>query len=548
MQAQARTGLTQPHKVLAIALVVAVAVVMVPSLSPVHAGSVHRSAASSKTTLVVAEPSDMQNLDPTLSSADIPTQETLTNLYSWLIDYKLVKKGGKPEGDPSSFVGGLASSFKTMNHGKTVRFFLRKGLKFANGDPLNANAVKFTYDRIYDQNGVTPYLLSTLSGIASKNQIVAVNKYTVDFKMSVANKLLFGNMAQFGHSILDPKVVRKHETKSDPYAHNWLATHATGTESGPYILKSWQPGSQWVLTANPHFYGPKPKIKTIIFKVIPDPSTRLALLKNGSVDIAYGIATQDIKQLKKDKNVRVQVFPSRFVVFLGMNSKQKPFNKIAVRQAIDYAVPYKTILKQVLLGYGKQLTSPVPAGTPTHVNLFKAKQNYAKAKALLRKAGYPNGFTTTLDVAQGSSEGQQAAVWVKEALANINVNVNIQTMPGATFTSDLQKHQLGFFFFNNWISINNDPFYHLYWLFHSACCDYTNYNNSTVNALINKWTLSNKTKQRDAASVKAQRIIVHDAPWAFLYQPDYIIAMRKNVKGYAFYSSDQFTRYRLLSK
>ena len=121
-------------------------------------------------------------------------------------------------------------------------------------------------------------------------------------------------------------------------------------------------------------------------------------------------------------------------------------------------------------------------------------------------------------------------------------------MIGATFTADLQAHTLGFFFFNNWISINNDPFYHVYWLFHSPCCDYTNYNNPTINNLIDTWTLSSKTKPRDAAAVQVQKIIMSQAPWAFLVQPDYIMATRKNVHGYAFYSSDQFTRYRLLSK
>src|ERR671924_569607 len=112
-------------------------------------------------------PSDMQNLDPTLSSADIPTQEMLTNVYSWLIDYKLVNQSGHPYGDPNQFVGGLAQSWTMMDNGK---------------------------------------------------------------------------------------VVRAHETASDPYAHNWLATHTTGTETGPYELRSWQPGNQWVLVANPNYY------------------------------------------------------------------------------------------------------------------------------------------------------------------------------------------------------------------------------------------------------------------------------------------------------
>jgi len=509
--------------------------------------------AENKSTLVVASPSDLVNLDPTTSSGDIYTQTTFTNMYSWLIDYKLGTSNGQPVGEPNKFVGAIASSYKIEHnyHGfpEVVRFFIRHKLKFANGDPLNADAVKFTYDRLYAQNGVTAFLLSTLSGIPSSKDIVEVNKYEVDFEMNPANKLLFGNMAQFGHSILDPKVIEAHEA-GDPYADKWLAAGNTGGgESGPYVLSSWQPGNQWVLKANKNFYLGAPRIKTIVEKVIPSAATRLALVKSGAVDIAYGIATSDIGAAKKTKSLRVGIYPSRFVVFLGMNSNLPPLNNRLIRQAIDYAVPYNTILHQVLHGYGVQLTSPIPLGTPTHTAKFdKYSTNDAKAKALLKQAGKPNGFTISLQVAQGSQEGEEAAVWVERALAKVGITVNIQTMPAATFTSDLQAHTLGFFFFNNWISINNDPWYHLFWLFHSPCCDYTNYDNPTINSLIGKWTLSSNAKGRASAAVEAQKVIMGDAPWAFLYQPDYIIVMNKHVHGYAFYSSDEFTRYRLLYK
>jgi peptide/nickel transport system substrate-binding protein len=232
-----------------------------------------------------------------------------------------------------------------------------------------------------------------------------------------------------------------------------------------------------------------------------------------------------------------------------MNSDVKPFNNVKVRQAISYAVPYKTILSQVLQGYGRQLTSPIPFGTPTHTGAyFDYSTNVQKAKQLLSQAGYPNGFSTELDVASGVDEGQETAVWVQQALGQIGIKVNIQQLPGATFTSRLQKHQLGFFFFNNWISINNDPFYHLYWLFRSACCDYTNYNNKTVWNAIDTNLLSNNPSQRAQASDMVQKQIMSDSPWVFLYQPDFVLAMRKNVHGYVYYSSDRFTRYKFLYK
>jgi peptide/nickel transport system substrate-binding protein len=532
---------------LVLALVVAAAAATAASGGGARQVQAAKRSADTKT-LIVAVSSDIQNLDPTLSSADVATQELLTNVYDWLIDYKVVTQNGKKFGAPNQFVGAIAKSYSWNKAHTVVTFHLRPGIKFANGDPIDANAVKYTYDRIFKQNGVTA-ALTAMAAVKSNSAVKVVNPTTVSFDLTKANTLLFGNMAQFGHSILDPKVVQPHETSADPYAHNWLSTNVDGTAQGPFVLQSWQHGSQWVLAKNPNYYGQKPKVDRVIFKIIPNASSRLALLKSGAVDIAYDLPLKDIKALQTDPNVQVVRYPSRFVVFLGMNSKLKPFNNVNVRRAISYAVPYKTILQQVLQGYGRQLTSPIPFGTPTHTDkYFVYRTNIAKAKQLLAKAGFPHGFNVTLDVASGVDEGQETAVWVQQSLKQIGINVSIQQLPGANFTSRLQKHQLGFFFFNNWISINNDPFYHLYWLFRSDCCDYTNYDNKKVWKIIDNNLLSSNVKARAAAANSAQKQIMSDAPWVFLYQPDFVLAMRKNVHGYVYYSADRFTRFKFLSK
>ena len=506
-----------------------------------------RQSADTKT-LVVAVASDIQNLDPTLSSADVVTQELLTNVYDWLIDYKVVPQGGGLIGSPNSFVGAIAQSFSWNPAHTVITFHLRKGVKFANGDPLDATAVKATYDRIFKQAGVTAFLTG-MASVKDQNAVTVVDPYTVTFDVTKPNTLLLGNMAQFGHSILDPKVVDAHATAADPYAHDWLGSNVDGTAQGPFVLQSWQHGSQWVLAKNPNYYGQQPKVDQVIFKVIPNASSRLALLKSGAVDIAYDLPRKDVKALQSDPNVQVIRHPSRFVVFLGMNSKVKPFDKVKVRQAISYAVPYQTIISQVLQGYGRQLTSPIPFGTPTHTDkYFVYKTDYTKAKALLTQAGYPNGFSTTIYVASGVDEGTETAVWVQQSLKKIGIKLQIAQLPGANFTSRLQKHELPFFFFNNWISINNDPFYHLFWLFRSDCCDYTNYANKAVWKQIDANLLASNGKARDAVALNVEKQIMSDAPWVFLYQPDFVLAMRKNVHGYVYYSSDRFTRYKFLSK
>ena len=132
-------------------------------------------AQSSDKTLVVAVSKDLQNIDPTMTTGNIFTWEFLTNVYDWLIDYEVVDVGGgKRVGDSTSFIGGLAESWEWNEDGTVVTFHLREGMKFSNGDPLDAEAVKFTFDRIFDQQGVTVGNMS-LSEVPDKQHVRLVD-------------------------------------------------------------------------------------------------------------------------------------------------------------------------------------------------------------------------------------------------------------------------------------------------------------------------------------------------------------------------------------
>ncbi|WP_319568813.1 ABC transporter substrate-binding protein [Cohaesibacter marisflavi] len=512
-------------------------------------GVSHNAMAQSKDVLVVAVPGDIQNLDPTLSGGDIPTQEFLTNVYDWLIDYKMIENAdGTLSADPSGFVGGLAESYDWSEDGKTITFKLRKGLKFSNGDPLNAEAVKFTYDRIFDQKGVAASLMG-MASVKKKEQIKVIDPLTVALTVEKPNTLLLGNMAQFPHSILNPKVVKPHMTKEDPYAHEWLKTHVQGTEQGAFKLANWTPGDSWVLERNENYWGTPAKLSKVIFKIIPDPSSRLAQLVSGAVDVAYNLPTSDIKALEENPDITVNRDTNRTVTYIGLNNKVKPFDNKLVRQAISYAFPYDTIIDQVMNGYATQLTSPIPEGTPPHTDeFFKYKNDPAKAKELLKEAGYPNGFSTTLQIPSGLQEAKEMAIYAQQTLGMAGIKINIQEMPSAAFTENLQKHTLGMFFASGWTSINNDPFYHLFWLFQSKCCNYANYDNPELANLIEKYTLNTDIEARNKAAVEAQKMIVEDAPWVFLYQPQNLVATRANVKGYTFFSADRYNRFQYMYK
>ena len=499
-------------------------------------------------TLIIAVPGDIQNLDPTLSSGDTLTQEVLTSTYSFLVDFKRVQDAdGQWIGDADSFVGNVAESFEVSKDGEKVTFHLRPGIKFSNGDPIDAAAVKFTYDRIFGQNGVTAFL-TQMAAVDDADAVKVIDNETVEFNLSAANTLLLGNMAQFGHAILNPNVVKPHMTQEDPWAHEWLQNNTAGTESGPYVIERWDRGNQVVLARNPNFWGEVANDK-VILQIIPDPSSRLAQLRAGAVDLALDIPTKDVAGLQSDPSVKVANFTTRSVGYLGMNNETPPFDNVKVRQAIAYAAPYDTILNNVLNGYGIQLTSPIPEGTPYHTDkFFTYKTDPERAKELLTEAGYPNGFDTTFTIPNDVAEAKEAAVWIQSALAQVGVNVQIEEMPSAAFTEKLQKREHTFFWANQWISINNDPFYHLFWLFKSDCCDYTRYKNDQVWKLIDEYTLSTDDTAREKAAMEIQKTILTESPWVFLFQPNYTLAMGAAVEGYTWYSADTYLRYQYLSR
>jgi peptide/nickel transport system substrate-binding protein len=506
---------------------------------------------SQNETLFVANYGDMQNLDPHTSSADTVTGDILTNLYAIPVTFQLPARpgpGGIRYADPNKFRGQAVQSW-TWNRKRTeITFTVRRGLQFPDGTPLDAEAIKFSLDRCLGVAAVGSFLFGMI-GVTKPDQFELLDSRRFKIILPKPSSLLFGNMAMFyGSALLNPKIVKEQATTADPNAQAWLKTHAA--ESGWYTLDDWDVGSGWTLAANPEFWE-RTRTKQIRFQVIPDAQQRELLIRSGRVDMALGVPLKDVAQLRRDANLRVLSVPSRAVAWAGFDVTAKPFDNRLVRQAILYAIPYDTIMREVMRGQGVQLKSPIPKGTPgSSFKFWRYDTDYEKAKTLLRQAGYPSGFSAQLDIPAGNPVDEQTAAWIQQGLQKAGVDVSINKQPAAAFTGQLHAKKHKFWFSSqSWISINNDPLYHLYWLFAQDCCTYGKYQNPRVVSLVNNFVnrpLNDPARIR--AVNEAQRIIVNDAPWVFMFQPPWIAVLRKNVRGFAYYSTDQFIRYADLVK
>ena len=504
-------------------------------------------AQADKETLTVAASGDIQGIDPNVSAGAPFQNEVIRNLNNSLVDFGLRRtESGELVGDFNRIAGVLAKSFVASPDGATVTFRLRDDAQFPDGSPITADAVKYSFDRMFGVNAGATFLLK-MATVSAPDHVKVVSPSAVGITMDKPNPLLYGNLAQFSAAIVDPAVVKAHATSSDPWATEWMKTHAAG--AGPFVLEEWTPGSQIVLARNEHYWAGPAKLKRIVFKVVPDAATRALLIRRGAVDMAMDLSLQDIATMQQtpSPNVVIRRYQTTIAYYIGMNVNTKPFDDLRVRQAIAYAVPYDTILRDAVKGYGRPLHSPLPAGIASHDdNVWMYDTNAQRAKQLLAEAGLGGGFGVKLTIRAGFAEDQQMAVWVQSALRPLGVNVEIETLPLAGFTERLLKRQLPFFI-HSWLSISNDPYYHYYLLFQQNCCNFGNFQDPKVTALIGANMLTTNTTLRAAASRQIQKIIMEDAPWVFLYQPDYIITMTSHVKGFIFYP-ERYTHYYTLSK
>jgi len=503
--------------------------------------------------LVVAVDGDVDTFDPCCTVGSKTSQTTIQNTFDQLTQYAQVEKT-LPDGqkyltvDTSKIMGMLAESWE--QDGKVVTFRLRKGLKFHNGNPITAQVVVDGYKRIFEQQGMSSFLL-TMGSVTKPDQFAALDDLTVKMTMTTENNLVNLNNVMHNTSTVDPLEVQAHKTDTDPWAGAFFKkTLATG--NGPFSLEEYVAGDRIVLKAWDAYPAGRAKLDKVIIKVIPDAAQRVLLLKRGEVDMIMVPPIKDLADLAKDPNIKVVSVPSNDNRMVEMNNAIAPFDNKLVRQAVAYAVPYDTLLKEVWMGYAQPLRSPIASGTPTSdFSFWKYNTDLEKAKAKLVEAGFPNGEglpPIKFSIRIGAEEDERAAVFIQDSLAKIGMKVDIEKLAFAAFQEQEAKRSLQFWI-DTWLSWVNDPYYHLSWIYSSTSpLVYTNYKNEEVDSLITKFTLwGGSQEERDAASRRIQELIVDDAPIVYLLAPNFNVAMRSNVSGYVYFN-DELNRYYYMDK
>jgi peptide/nickel transport system substrate-binding protein len=438
--------------------------------------------------------------------------------------------------DSTEVIPGLAESWTTSPDGMIWTFKLRRGVRFHDGTPLDAAAVKFTFDRVIDpthphaKSGKWSFVTGYLSSVKS---VEVLDPQTVQLHLKYPTGSLPALLALPNCAIVSPTAFTKAPADFD--------TKPVG--SGRYKFESWERGSRLVLRRNDDYWGVKGKPQALVYRGIPEANTRVSELLTGGVDLILPIPPDFVERLEKTSGVTVHKATGLTVWYAGFNVEKKPFTDRRVRQAFNYAVNKDAIVRDILKGTGIPAVGPLLPGTwAFEPNVHKYPYDPAVARKLLAEAGYPNGLEVDFWVPESGS-GMQAPVEmstvIQANLAAAGVKAPLKTFEWGSYLGKVRSDAPAMFALS-WFLKSEDPDLSMYPLFFSKnqpLPNRSNYNNPEVDQLLVQARQLTDRAKRAELYRKAQRLIVEDAPWLFVDHEVQVVATRANVKGFHLHPS-----------
>lgn len=497
------SGKKMSVKILMSIFITAVAVVMVAATG---VGVVQ--AANPSTRVIVAQGADATTLDPHMHR-ETTTSNVLSHIYDTLI----------MRGSDMSLQPLLAESWTYIND-TTLEIHLKKGIRFHNGEELTAETVKYNFDRVTGKLPGARLTKVSYRYVNVKDSEV-VDKYALRVHLFHPDSLFLGQLSEL------PIVPKEYTEK---HGFEILDTRPVGT--GPYKLKKWEHESQIVLTRNPDYFRGSAAIEEVVFRVLPDPMTRVAELMTGGVDIIVNLPPDSIPQVEMQSNLAVKTVPSARVAYVWFNMLETPqFADVRVRRALNYAVDVEAIIKYVYGGHGMRISTMAP---PYFTGYDPKDPVYSydpeKARALLREAGYGDGFTVTMLTTRGRFLNDiLLAQTIASYLEEVGVHVNINAVEFGVFAKQTQERRipemmlaaLGTSSFNVLDAMRT--------IVRSGDQAFSWYSNPKVDVLIDKAAKTIDEEEHEWLLQEALDILYEDPPFIYLFALEDIYGVNRRV-------------------
>ncbi len=485
---------------------------------------------------------DIISMDPG-EAYEISTGEITGNTYSLLVRLDLK--------DPTKVVGDLADSWTISPDKLTYTFKLKKGLKFASGNPITAQDVAFSFERAIKLDKSPAFIIGqfglTGDNVAEKAKATDDDTFVFTVDKPYAPSFVLNCLSATVAAVVDKKLVMQHVQKVTPssdykydndFGNGWLKTNYAG--SGPFKLREWKANQVVLLERNDDYYGEKPKMKRVIYRFMKESAAQRLALENGDIDIARNLSPNDLEAVAKDDNLAETDAPKGTVYYISFNQKNKDLAKPEVWEALKYLIDYDAIGKTLIKGIGQIHQTFEPAGILGALEDNPYKLDVAKAKELLAKAGLPNGFSVTMDT-RSIEPITGIAQSIQQTFAQGGVKLSIIPGDGKQVLTKYRarNHDI---YIGDW-GVD-------YWDPHSNAQTFTtNPDNSDAGktktlAWRNTWDPGDLSKESDAALFETdsakraamyqdmQKKILENSPFAIIYQKTEVGAYSKKVTGF----------------
>ena len=450
--------------------------------------------------------------------------------YAWqMFDalYAFDKKG--------NLIPRLATGYTISDDKLTYRFALRPDVKFHNGDAMTSADVKYSLERILDpatRSTRRPNFLPIVAGVD------APDDRTVVFRLKEPDGAFLNKVAGFLYVV--PKKYTESVGGTEGFSRAPVGT-------GPFKFVEQKVGQQVVLERFDDYFGPKPKIKRLVFKFISEPTSRVNALLAGEVDVADLLPTNAIERLKQTPGIDVAPTPigSPLGVKLYANDPTSPLSKRDVRLALQYAIDADAIIKSVFNGAGKPLGTYLSVFYPYGVDPELKPYPYdpKKARDLLKQAGYPNGFELTLN--SGSDMPKELGDTLAAYWGAVGVKTKLNRMDYTAWIRAHNVHKSGPATISQFSNAIYDPI-HVYYGSAAKDGSWSDYYNPDVEALIEEVSKIPDAVGRDKVFRKIGRLLHDDGYYVLITELYYVFGKNSNLQwepqtGISWYNLREFS-------
>lgn len=487
-------------------------------------------------TLVVGRGGDSVALD-----ASVVTDGESAKVAHQITETLLKYKEGTTEVIP-----GLAELPEVAPDGLKYTFKLHKGIKFHDGTDFNAEAVVFNFNRWSNPKGEFSFLDAKAEevfgyydsmfgneGTRAIKEVKAIDELTVEFTMNIPQAPFLQNIAMTFFGIGSPTAIKE---KKDKYKESPVGT-------GPYKFVEWKRNEAITLEKNKDYWVKGlPKMDKLIIKSIPDNTARLNELKAGTIDLMEDVNPSALGEVEKDAALQKILRPAFNVGYVGFNTKKKPFDNAKVRQALNHVVNKESIIKAFYSGLAIPAVNPMPPSVLGYNDQVKDyPYDLDKAKALMKEAGYENGYDKELvfyamPVSRPyMPDGKKVAEYLQSEFAKIGIKTRIESPEWGVYLDDAKKGEKEDLFMLGWTGDNGDPDNFLYTLLDKETIGSNNYSfyiNEELHTFLSKAQAEPDQAKRAEGYKKAQEIIKADAPWIPLVHSTPLLAAKKGLKGF----------------